>query len=53
MMVWLAIGGMPLRGAFKETKQETTTQTDTTSSTASGWVKQDGSWYYFDGNGNQ
>ncbi len=39
------------KGAFKA-KQETTTQTDTTSSTASGWVKQDGSWYYFDGNGN-
>lgn len=37
------------KGAFKA-KQETTTQTDTTSSTASGWVKQDGSWYYFDGN---
>ena len=39
------------KGAFKA-KQETTTQTDTTSSTASGWVKQDGAWYYFDGNGN-
>ena len=39
------------KGAFKA-KQSTTTQTDTTSSTASGWVKQDGSWYYFDGNGN-
>ena len=38
-------------GAFKA-KQTATTQTDTTSSTASGWVKQDGSWYYFDGNGN-
>ena len=39
------------KGAFKA-KQETTTQTDTTSSTTSGWVKQDGAWYYFDGNGN-
>lgn len=39
------------KGAFKA-KQETTTQTDTSSSTTSGWVKQDGSWYYFDGNGN-
>ncbi|CIW92940.1 N-acetylmuramoyl-L-alanine amidase family protein [Streptococcus pneumoniae] len=39
------------KGAFKA-KQAATTQTDTTSSTASGWVKQDGSWYYFDGNGN-
>jgi len=39
------------KGAFKA-KQTATTQTDTTSSTASGWVKQDGSWYYFDGNGN-
>ena len=39
------------KGAFKA-KQSTTTQTDTTSSTASGWVKQDGAWYYFDGNGN-
>lgn len=37
------------KGAFKA-KQAATTQTDTTSSTASGWVKQDGSWYYFDGN---
>ncbi|CEX98447.1 TPA: Ltp family lipoprotein [Streptococcus pneumoniae] len=39
------------KGAFKA-KQAATIQTDTTSSTASGWVKQDGSWYYFDGNGN-
>ena len=39
------------KGAFKA-KQAATTQTDTTSSTASGWVKQDGAWYYFDGNGN-
>ena len=39
------------KGAFKA-KQSTTTQTDTTSSTTSGWVKQDGSWYYFDENGN-
>ncbi|HGJ1096676.1 TPA: Ltp family lipoprotein [Streptococcus pneumoniae] len=39
------------KGAFKA-KQAATIQTDITSSTASGWVKQDGSWYYFDGNGN-
>ena len=39
------------KGAFKA-KQAATTQTDTNSSTASGWVKQDGAWYYFDGNGN-
>ena len=39
------------KGAFKA-KQAATTQTDITSSTASGWVKQDGAWYYFDGNGN-
>ncbi|HEU7524956.1 choline binding protein [Streptococcus pneumoniae] len=39
------------KGDFKA-KQAATIQTDTTSSTASGWVKQDGSWYYFDGNGN-
>ena len=39
------------KGAFKA-KQEPTTQTDTSSSTTSGWVKQDGAWYYFDGNGN-
>ena len=39
------------KGAFKA-KQATRTQTDTSSSTTSGWVKQDGAWYYFDGNGN-
>ena len=39
------------KGAFKA-KQAATTQTDTTSSTASGWVKQEGAWYYFDENGN-
>ena len=39
------------KGVFKE-KQATTTQTDTSSATASSWVKQDGAWYYFDGNGN-
>lgn len=39
------------KGAFKA-KQKTTTQTDTSSATTSGWVKQDGAWYYFDGNGN-
>ena len=39
------------KGAFKA-KQETTTQTDTSSATTRGWVKQDGAWYYFDGNGN-
>ena len=39
------------KGAFKE-KQATAAQTNTTSSTTSGWVKQDGAWYYFDGNGN-
>ena len=39
------------KGAFKA-KQAATTQTDTSSATASGWVKQDGAWYYFDGNGN-
>ncbi len=39
------------KGAFKA-KQAATTQTDTSSSTTSGWVKQDGAWYYFDGNGN-
>ena len=39
------------KGAFKA-KQAATTQTDTSSSTASGWVKQDGAWYYFDENGN-
>lgn len=39
------------KGAFKA-KQETTTQTDTSSATTSGWVKQDRTWYYFDENGN-
>ena len=39
------------KGAFKA-KQSTAAQTDTSSATASGWVKQDGAWYYFDGNGN-
>ena len=39
------------KGAFKA-KQETTTQTDTSSATTRGWVKQDGAWYYIDGNGN-
>lgn len=39
------------KGVFKA-KQETTTQTDTSSATTSGWIKQDGAWYYFDGNGN-
>ena len=39
------------KGAFKA-KQAATTQTDTSSATTSGWVKQDGAWYYFDGNGN-
>ena len=39
------------KGAFKA-KQATAAQTNTTSSTRSGWVKQDGAWYYFDGNGN-
>ena len=39
------------KGAFKA-KQATSTQTDTSSATTSGWVKQDGTWYYFDGNGN-
>ena len=38
------------KGAFKA-KQATVAQTNTTSSTTSGWVKQDGAWYYFDGNG--
>ncbi len=27
-------------------------QNNTNSATTSGWVKQDGAWYYFDGNGN-
>lgn len=39
------------KGAFKA-KQATTAQSNTSSATTSGWVKQDGSWYYFDGNGN-
>ena len=39
------------KGAFKA-KQATSAQTDTSSATTSGWVKQDGTWYYFDGNGN-
>lgn len=39
------------KSAFKA-KQKTTTQTDTSSATTSGWVKQEGAWYYFDGNGN-
>ena len=39
------------KGAFKA-KQATAAQTNTTSSTTSGWVKQEGAWYYFDGNGN-
>ena len=39
------------KGAFKA-KQTTVAQTDTSSATTSGWVKQDGAWYYFDGNGN-
>ena len=39
------------KGAFKA-KQSTATQNNTSSATTSGWVKQDGAWYYFDGNGN-
>ena len=39
------------KGAFKA-KQATVAQTDTSSATTSGWVKQDGAWYYFDENGN-
>ena len=39
------------KGAFKA-KQATVAQTDTSSATTSGWVKQDGAWYYCDGNGN-
>ena len=39
------------KGAFKA-KQATSAQTDTSSATTSGWVKHDGAWYYFDGNGN-
>ena len=33
-------------------KQSTAAQNNTSSATTSGWVKQDGAWYYFDGNGN-
>ena len=39
------------KGAFKA-KQATAAQTNTTSSTTSGWITQDGAWYYFAGNGN-
>lgn len=39
------------KGAFKA-KQSTAAQNNTSSATTSGWVKQDGTWYYFDGNGN-
>ena len=39
------------KGAFKA-KQATEAQTNTSSATTSDWVKQDGAWYYFDGNGN-
>lgn len=39
------------KGAFK-TKQSTAAQNNTSSATTSGWVKQDGAWYYFDENGN-
>ena len=39
------------KGAFTA-KQATVTQTDTSSATTSGWLKQDGAWYYFDENGN-
>ena len=39
------------KGAFKA-KQATVAQTNTSSATTSGWVKQDGAWYYFDENGN-
>ena len=39
------------KGAFKA-KQTTAAQNNTSSATTSGWVKQDGAWYYFDGNGN-
>ena len=39
------------KGAFKA-KQSTVAQTNTSSATTSGWVKKEGSWYYFDGNGN-
>ena len=39
------------KGAFKA-KQSTVAQTNTSSATTSGWVKQDGAWYYFDENRN-
>ena len=39
------------KGTFKA-KQSTAAQNNTSSATTSGWVKQDGAWYYFDGNGN-
>ena len=39
------------KGAFKA-KQSTSAQNNTSSATTSGWVKQDGAWYYFDENGN-
>ena len=39
------------KGAFKA-KQSTAAQNNTSSATTRGWVKQDGAWYYFDGNGN-
>lgn len=39
------------KGAFKA-KQTTAAQNNTSSATTSGWVKQDGAWYYFDENGN-
>ena len=39
------------KGAFKA-KQSTSAQNNTSSATTSGWVKQYGAWYYFDGNGN-
>ena len=39
------------KGAFKA-KQSASAQSNTSSATTSGWVKQDGAWYYFDGNGN-
>ncbi len=39
------------KGAFKA-KQSTAAQNNTSSATTSGWVKQEGVWYYFDGNGN-
>ena len=38
------------KGAFKA-KQSTAAQNNTSSATTSGWVKQDGAWYYFDGSG--